>query len=121
MASFPEDGLTVIVCGGRDFQNYDCVCRVLDSLPIKLIVHGGYRGADRLAHRYAKEHNVKEVECKAQWGRYGTQAGPIRNAHMLKFHPDLVVAFPGNAGTADMVNRARNAGVNILEVQELAL
>lgn len=29
--------------------------------------------------------------------------------------PDLVVAFPGGAGTADMVSRARRAGIDVLE------
>lgn len=31
--------------------------------------------------------------------------------------PDLVVAFPGGRGTADMVQRARAAGVEVLEVK----
>jgi UDP-N-acetylmuramoylalanine-D-glutamate ligase len=29
--------------------------------------------------------------------------------------PDLVVAFPGGRGTADMVAKARAAGVEVLE------
>ena len=29
---------------------------------------------------------------------------------------DLVVAFPGGPGTADMVRRARAAGIKVLEV-----
>jgi hypothetical protein len=30
--------------------------------------------------------------------------------------PDLVVAFPGGTGTANMVKQARAAGVEVLEV-----
>jgi ABC-type sugar transport system substrate-binding protein len=30
--------------------------------------------------------------------------------------PDIVVAFPGGTGTADMVRRARKAGVVVIEV-----
>ena len=30
--------------------------------------------------------------------------------------PDLVVAFPGGKGTADMVRRGRQAGVEVIEV-----
>jgi UDP-N-acetylmuramoylalanine-D-glutamate ligase len=30
--------------------------------------------------------------------------------------PDLVVAFPGGRGTADMVRRAKEAGVEVIEV-----
>ena len=30
--------------------------------------------------------------------------------------PDLVVAFPGGKGTADMTRRAREAGIEAIEV-----
>lgn len=30
--------------------------------------------------------------------------------------PDLVVVFPGGTGTADMVRRAKKAGVEVIEV-----
>jgi hypothetical protein len=30
--------------------------------------------------------------------------------------PDLVVAFPGGRGTADMVRRARAAGISVIEI-----
>jgi hypothetical protein len=30
--------------------------------------------------------------------------------------PELVVAFPGGRGTADMMRRAREAGVEVIEV-----
>jgi hypothetical protein len=30
--------------------------------------------------------------------------------------PELVVAFPGERGTADMMSRARNAGIEDIEV-----
>ena len=43
-------------------------------------------------------------------------AGPVRNARMLVEKPDLVIAFPGGPGTADMVRRARAAGVEVVEI-----
>jgi hypothetical protein len=30
--------------------------------------------------------------------------------------PDLVIAFPGGRGTADMVKKARRAGVEVVEI-----
>ena len=30
--------------------------------------------------------------------------------------PDMVVAFPGGRGTEDMMRRARNAGIRVIEV-----
>jgi len=35
---------------------------------------------------------------------------------MLWFEPDLVLAFPGGRGTANMVKQAREQGVEVREV-----
>jgi hypothetical protein len=41
----------------------------------------------------------------------------MRNQWMLEdSQPDVCVAFPGARGTADMVCRARKAGVRIVEI-----
>ena len=48
---------------------------------------------------------------------YDANAGPRRNARMLaEGKPDLVVAFPGGRGTADMVSKARAAKVEVMEI-----
>lgn len=48
---------------------------------------------------------------------YNAAAGGIRNQRMLdEGKPDLVLAFPGGKGTADMVRRARKAGVPVREI-----
>jgi hypothetical protein len=79
-----------------------------------LLIHGGARGADRLADRFAKAHGWHVDEYLADWKTHGKRAGPIRNQRMLdEGRPQLVVAFPGGRGTADMVDRARAAGVSV--------
>ena len=51
----------------------------------------------------------------ANWERYRNAAGPIRNKEMLdKWRPHLVVAFPGAAGTTDMIKQARSYGVEVI-------
>lgn len=35
--------------------------------------------------------------------------------------PDMVVAFPGGAGTADMVRRAKAADIPVVEIAEFSL
>ena len=53
----------------------------------------------------------------ANWEEFGKRAGLIRNARMLtEGKPERVLAFPGGRGTADMVSRAREAGVEVCEV-----
>jgi hypothetical protein len=53
----------------------------------------------------------------ADWEKYGKAAGPIRNQQILvEGKPDLVVAFQGGRGTANMVSRAQQAGVPVVEI-----
>jgi hypothetical protein len=110
----------LLVCGGRDYDDVAFLFRTLDDLHRKHrfvdIVQGGARGADALAKDWAKTHpDIKRWEFKADWKKYGPAAGPIRNQRMLDWRPDLVVAFAGDKGTADMVWRARAAGVEVIE------
>ena len=111
--------MRVLVCGGRGFKSRGIVCRTLCSLrPFPtLIIHGGCSGADKLAAEWAWEYEVTAVEFPAEWDKYGRAAGPIRNQSMIDAgKPDVVVAFAGGRGTADMIRRATKAGVRIIEV-----
>lgn len=112
--------MRVLVCGGRDFTNAAFVYRSLDRLhdetPITEMIQGGAKGADYLANEWAKTKPIKRYVCKADWEKHGRAAGPMRNARMLEWKPDVVVAFPGGRGTANMVSQARAAGVRVIEV-----
>jgi hypothetical protein len=111
----------VLVCGGRDYADRARVWAELDRLnaerPIDCLVHGDASGADRLAADWATHNCPSRWAFPAEWNRYGKRAGPLRNARMLQdAKPDLVVAFPGGRGTADMVKRARESGVRTIEI-----
>lgn len=112
--------MRVLVCGGRDFWDRDVVYQVMGKLhaakPIGLLIHGNARGADALGKIWAVREGVSHHPCPAQWSKHGKRAGPIRNQNMLGLSPDLVVAFPGGAGTRDMVKRAKAAGVRVMEI-----
>lgn len=112
--------MIVLVCGGRDFENREWLYRILDTIHqernITLVVHGGAVGADFLAGQWADDRFISKQVFKANWRVYGKQAGPIRNQRMIdEQRPDLVVAFPGGVGTADMTKRARASGICIYE------
>ena len=107
----------VLVCGGRDFSDAGKVDSVLARFPIGQIVQGGAKGADRLAKEYAIRNHIQMREYPADWQKDGRAAGPIRNSRMLSEEgPDLVVAFSGGRGTADMVSKAKRAGIEVIEV-----
>lgn len=81
----------------------------------KAMIEGGANGADHFAKAWAEERGIPFRTFHANWRMYGRAAGAIRNAQMLaEGKPDLVVAFPGGPGTADMVRRA---GINVMEAK----
>lgn len=108
--------MRVLVCGGRDYADGGSVFHTLETLRgISLIIEGGALGADEWAALWADTRGVKRMRFAADWGAHGRAAGPRRNQRMLdEGKPDLVVAFPGGKGTADMVRRARKAGIPVL-------
>ena len=114
--------MRVLVCGGRDYGNITCVSQALDALAkthgALTIIEGGATGADAIARAWWKHHHKGELHTvRADWKKHGKAAGPIRNQHMLDhYKPDLVLAFPGGRGTADMVRRAKDAGVRVLQI-----
>jgi hypothetical protein len=116
--------MRILVTGGRDFSARDLLCRTLDRLHAEhhftLLIHGDARGADRLGGEWAKERSIEVLACPADWRRHGRGAGPKRNRQMLEENPDLVVAFPGGAGTRNMVEIARKAGIEVIVVEESA-
>lgn len=113
--------MKIIVCGGRDFQDYEKVWSVLDDLhkehPITEVIHGAAKGADLFAHIWAKRRNVPVVPVPAAWKIHKGSAGPRRNLQMLEMLPELVVAFQGGRGTAHMVQSAIKAGIQVITVQ----
>lgn len=115
----------VLVTGGRDYANQRAVWGALFSLllgpeGIDLVIHGGARGADLLAARWAKENSKPCLRVPAEWSLYGKAAGHRRNTRMLELgEPTLVVWFPGGRGTADMVKQALSSGIPVVEGERL--
>jgi hypothetical protein len=112
--------LRVLVCGGRDYTNKRKVFETLDkwhkSQTIYCIIHGAATGADRLAEDWAKANGIHYKSFPANWNAYGSSAGPMRNQEMLRVgRPDLVIAFPGGRGTANMKSLARAQGIHVVE------
>ena len=108
----------VLVCGGRDYRSWGTVYAELEKLKPSVVIHGGAKGADQFADDWAECAHRPVLRFPADWNS-GPSAGPRRNATMiLEGAPDIVLAFPGGRGTADMVRRARAAGIRVIEVAE---
>lgn len=126
----------VLVTGDRNWTDHRYLVAVLDQLhaedPISVLIEGCAGGADRMAGRHAPgevpgttdpgwawARDVPGLHFPADWDKYHRAAGPIRNSQQLKEGmPDLVVAFhhdlSQSKGTADMVRKARAAGVPVV-------
>lgn len=115
--------MKVLVCGGRDFglgwQEYNFIFSTLNELdpaPTEIIT-GNAKGTDTAALLWADLKGIATKAFGANWERDGKAAGPIRNQRMLdEGQPDLVIAFPGGKGTADMVLRAKITGIPVREI-----
>jgi hypothetical protein len=127
----------VLVTGGRTYFDRAHVFQTLNRIhreegPITLLIHGAAAGADEQGKVWAQTFQIPQSPYPAAWrdltapgavikenrhGKYNARAGTDRNQRMLdEGKPDLVVAFPGGTGTADMVWRAKKAGVRVIEV-----
>jgi len=125
--------MKILVCGGREFDDFNLLDKTLDEYlwdvnegwPIWIT--GGAKGADFLTRVWVKMRFTPSKwkdfyrEYKADWKAHGKVAGFIRNQQMLdEEKPNLVIAFPGGKGTANMVKLAREAGVKVVEVEGLS-
>lgn len=116
--------MIVLVTGGRDYNNIEVVFDAIAALhahtEIEYIVHGDAKGADSLADEVAKEIGINRVKFPANWTKHKRSAGPIRNRIMIELvQIDVVLAFPGGEGTADMKHQAQKNGIPVIDAIDL--
>jgi YspA, cpYpsA-related SLOG family len=121
--------LRLLVCGSRTWTDAALVAEAVEQTVAEhgqgragvVLIEGDARGADRLAGTLAKARGWELEVYPADWQRHGRSAGMRRNARMLREgRPERVIAFTDDLtcsrGTADMVRRARGAGIPVLVV-----
>lgn len=130
--------MKILVTGGRNFYGveasataYFCLLAIYERFGISKMIHGGAKGADTLANFWANSMRIPIARYSPDWDdvskpgsvirrhadgrKYNAAAGNWRNQEMLeKEKPDLVLALPGGRGTADMINRSKEANVPVL-------
>lgn len=109
--------MKVIIAGGRDFDDYNLLCRRLDYLFQRIrptIVCGEAKGADSLGRRYAEEMGLEILSFPAQWDKYGKSAGYRRNEEMAKVADGLVAFWDGESkGTKHMIEYMQKLGKKV--------
>jgi hypothetical protein len=112
----------LLVCGTRLLTGpegeAEIDARLAKLPPGSTVIHGAAPGVDKLADRLARARGLGVEPYPANWKKHGKAAGPIRNEQMRTVgRPGAVAAFHFLAslgrGTADMVARARAAGLPV--------
>lgn len=140
----PPYDLRILVCGSRTYSLDFVMPALLKAYAAAAgtvtIIHGDAPGADRHARDWGHVHGFDVEPYPADWDNCGPEcdpghrkvnrrgdeycptAGHRRNQRMLdEGKPDMVLAFVDkplaeSKGTADMVRRARKAGVPVYVV-----
>ena len=110
--------MKLIIAGGRDYKlvgfDYNRLDILLLRYEITEIVSGGARGVDTAGELWAKQNSIPVKRFPANWERYGSYAGPVRNRQMAVY-ADAVALFPGGAGTRNMYEQAVEHGLTIFD------
>jgi hypothetical protein len=109
----------LVVAGTRYYNNYAFVASKLDAyLADKrdkydiTIICGDAQGADAMGFAYASNNDLKVEHFPAEWGRFGSAAGPIRNKKMAQEADAVIVFWDGKSpGTRDMIQNAKAEGL----------
>ncbi len=120
----------LIVCGSRNFRDEvlfeQGMTQVMRLWCVQFardwtIVHGGARGADAMADKWARDGELTVEVFPAEWELYGKAAGMRRNRQMAEAGADLCLAFPfgDSPGTWSMIREAARVGIPALIVPAL--
>lgn len=114
--------MRLLISGYREFADYKLFCETLEEFngTISVIIHGGCRGADTLARKYAEERGIEQEVYLPNWERYGKRAGPIRNEKMIVDGcPDYAIVFLSekSIGTKNMVSLCEKHGIDLTVVE----
>lgn len=118
--------MRIIIAGSRTYNDYEEAMQVINKFIRDLkftedinsetvtIISGGAKGADRIGEEYAIRNGLDRVVYKANWGKYGKQAGIIRNGEMAKNGDCLLAFWDGESrGTYNMINTAKKRRLRV--------
>ena len=130
--------MKVIVAGSRHITDYSLVSTVISNtisrynITVTEIVSGCANGPDTLGEQWALENGIRVEPFEADWNditvpgakvktnkwgkKYNALAGFQRNERMAEYADVLIAIWDGKShGTADMIKRAKNHGLFVLE------
>ena len=114
------DGTLIAITGGKQVSDADTVWTTLDRTREKygdmVLLHGGGPGVEKIAASWADARGVHQLVCRPDWNAHGKAAPFRRNDELLNFLPKGVIAFPGSGITGNLVDKARQLGIPVMNV-----
>jgi hypothetical protein len=113
--------MKVIIAGSRDFNDYEELKTICDSVigeaEVTAIISGTARGADKLGEKYAKERGYNIERFPADWDKHGKAAGFVRNMAMAEAGDKLIAFWDGESvGTRHMIRLATERGIPFIHI-----
>ena len=125
-AFFVSLDMKLLITGSRNFEDYEglkvafeVLERELGKSP-SLILHGGAKGADQLAEKYAKERGIKTIVIRPDYEQHPAKVAPLKRNSDLVNLADATLALYGKdrdrkGGTWDAVQKTLKANKPLLE------
>lgn len=118
--------MKLLITGSRNFTDYNALTEAIDDIMIgaschygehewiEEIWHGGAKGADQLAQRYADEHGIKCYVIRPDYNKHHPKAAPLKRNSDLVAATDATLALygegrSGKGGTADAARKSKAA------------
>ena len=81
-----------------------------------VLLHGGGPGVEKVAASWTEARGVDQVVCRPDWSAHGKAAPFRRNDQLLNLLPKGVIAFPGSGITGNLVDKAKQLGIPVMNV-----
>lgn len=121
--------MKLIIAGTRDAkfslrELFNEICAMYnnwgdpDTDSITEIVSGNSGNIDKLGEEFGNLLEIPVTRFPAEWTKYGTAAGPIRN-HLMAVYADaaLIIRKDNSDGSTDMLNQANRRGIPVTLVE----
>lgn len=108
----------ILVCGSRSISSYEAVKEAIESSPFRpdKIIHGGARGVDSRAERYAMLNQIDFESIEPDYDTFDNNVAPLeRNKKMVDMADGVIAVWDGeSSGTQFTIQKAQGKGMSKL-------
>lgn len=97
--------MKLAIVGSRSITDFNLDSYIPEN--VTEIVSGGARGVDRLAEKYAKDHNIKFTVFLPDYEGHGRAAPILRDREIIEYADKILAIWDGESkGTRFMINES---------------